>query len=265
MSWMNRADSIVQVFKWPAAISAALVTPLLAWSLLLLAWRVVQAPLPLVPFVGGLAVFVLLWKRWLGNSGIVKFLIVLEHESIHALFAFLTFHPVVGFRASIRRGGEVKYLGRGNWLITASPYFFPLAALLLFLMAYVLPFPALPWQSFLLGVALGYHVATTYRQTHRDQSDIQNLGTLFCVLFLPAANLAVVGLLVSFAHDGSDGLGVWIQDLGAPVAALWDYLTLDPSASAIDGVAPRISEAVIVRVKIEVFIGSPFCHRGNGC
>ncbi len=224
VSWSNRIDSCVQALKWPAAGVAAVITPLLLWSLLKLVPRIVVSPWSLLPFAAGCILWGLLWRRWLGNSRFGKFLVTLEHESTHAMFAMLTLHRIVGFRASLGRGGEVRFLGRGNWLITVAPYFFPTAALLLFLLAYVMPFPLLPWQSFLLGVALSYHVLSTLRETHRDQTDIQQLGTTFCWLFLPAANLAVVGLLISFAHAGSEGLSAWTADVWQPVHWLWSLL-----------------------------------------
>jgi len=216
--WPNRIDRFVNGLKWPAACLAIAAAPLLAWALLRLSGRVALSPWALLPFVFGCLAFVLLWRRWLGRSRIGRFLITLEHESTHAMFALLCFHRIVGFRASIGRGGEVRYTGRGNWLITVAPYFFPTLALLLFLLAYLLPFPGLPWQSFLLGVALGYHVVSTIRETHRDQTDIQELGTLFCWLFLPAANLAVVGVLVAFAHASHPGVNQFFVDAWEPLA-----------------------------------------------
>jgi len=161
--------------------------------------------------------FAVLWSRWLGKSKLGSFLITLEHELTHAMFALLTLHPIVGFRASLRRGGHVRFAGKGNWLIVSAPYFFPSAAILLFLLAYFLPFASLPWQSLLLGVALTYHVVSTLRETHRDQQDLGLLGNTFCWMFLPAANLAVMGLLVSFAHTGTDGLTQWLVDVRQPI------------------------------------------------
>lgn len=230
---MNRIDHLVQIFKWPAACAATVVTPLLAWATLRLGWRILSGPtFSLLPFAVGTIAFVILWRRWLGKNRLGNFLIVLEHESTHAMFAALTLHPIVGFRATLGRGGEVRFTGRGNWLITAAPYFFPTAALLLFLVAYLLPFPGLPWQSFLLGVALGYHIISTLRETHSDQSDLQTLGILFCWMFLPAANLAVVGLLVSFAHLGSEGLSIWFSDAWQPIQNVYSVLLLTPTSDS---------------------------------
>lgn len=224
MSWPNWIDRQINRLKWPAALVAMAATPLLLWSLLSLLLRVAYEPWNLFPFMAGCGVFVVLWRRWWGRSRYGRLAITLEHESTHALFAILTGHRITGFRASIGRGGQVRFAGRGNWLIVVAPYFFPTLALLLFLLAYLLPFPGLPWQSFLLGMALGYHVLSTYRETHKDQTDIQHLGQVFCWLFLPAANLAVVGLLVSFAHAGPNGLSLWAKDTLVPAAAAWRWL-----------------------------------------
>lgn len=222
LTWADRIDQIFVKLKWPAALVAISITPLLLWSLLQLCWRVIWNPWALTPFIAGAVIFVFVWNRFLARNSVGRFLITIEHEATHALFAYLTLHKVVGFKASMGQGGEVKYEpGNKNWLITVAPYFFPTASLILFLLAFLLPFPALPWSSFLLGVALGYHVLSTIRETHRDQTDIKELGQLFCWLFLPAANIAVVGILVAFAHDGHAGLQQWYADLFTP----FDWLT----------------------------------------
>ncbi len=224
MSWPIWTDRLINRLKWPAAILAMTVTPLLAWGMWLLLVRSITNPLPLVPFFAGGVSFVILWRRWLGRSRLGRFAVTLEHEATHALFALLTGHRIVGFRATAEQGGQVRFTESGNWLIVAAPYFFPTSALLLFLIAYVLPFQGLlPWQSFLLGVALGYHIVSTIRETHKDQTDIQQLGTAFCWSFLPAANLAVIGLLISFAHGGSVGMRIWIHDTLGPASLLLEW------------------------------------------
>jgi hypothetical protein len=151
-------------------------------------------------------------------------MITLEHELTHAIFAWATGHRIVGFRASLGRGGEVRFMGRGNWLITLAPYFFPTAALGLLFIAYLMPASILPWPGFFLGMALGFHVVSTYRETHRDQSDLKLVGARFCWMFLPTANLAVLGLLVAWAHGGSTDVQVWFDHVRAPLDALLAHL-----------------------------------------
>ena len=225
MTWADRIDQAVEWTKWPVAIAAAVVTPALCWALLLLLLRLVHSPSwSLVPFGCGIAAFIYLWRRWLSSLAVGRWLVTMEHEVTHAIFAFITAHRIVGFRATMTEGGEVRYEGKGNWLITAAPYFFPTAALVLSLLAYILPFPNLPWPSFLLGIALGYHFVSTYRETHRDQSDLKELGSSFSWMFLPAANLVMVSFLIAFGHNGTDGVKVWLADCRQPFESFLAWL-----------------------------------------
>lgn len=220
-----RIDKIVDWLKWPMAVVAISVTPMLLWALLRTVGQCITSPTSsLIPLICGIVGFAILWRRWLGKSRWGSFLITLEHESTHALFALLTGHAIVGFKASLGQGGEVRFAGKGNWLITVAPYFFPTAAILLFLLGFFLPFAALPWQSFLLGVALSYHVISTWRETHRDQTDLVVLGRLFCWVFLPSANLAVLGILIAFSRSGGDGVNLWFAYLREPIDYLYSFL-----------------------------------------
>ncbi|MFO0939426.1 MAG: hypothetical protein U0930_01530 [Pirellulales bacterium] len=221
----DRIDKFLQWLKWPAAIVALLLTPLVLWALGRLLGTIVMSPsFSLIPFIAGMIGFAFLWRKWLGQSRWGSFLITLEHESTHALFALLTWHSIVGFRASLGQGGEVRFAGKGNWLITASPYFFPTAAILFFLIAFFLPFAALPWQSFLLGVAVAYHGISTYRETHRDQSDLKLLGKSFCWSFLPAANIVVIGVLLAFSYAGNDGVRSWFGFAQEFWTLFWNFI-----------------------------------------
>lgn len=225
MTWADRIDRAVEWTKWPVAVVAIVVTPALCWSLLLLLLRLMHSPSwSLIPFGCGIAAFVFLWRRWLSSLAIGRWLVTMEHEVTHAIFAFVTAHKIVGIRATMAEGGEVRYEGQGNWLITAAPYFFPTAALVLSLVAYLLPFPNLPWPSFLLGIALGYHFVSTYRETHRDQTDLKELGSSFCWMFLPAANLIMVSFLIAFAYNGTEGAKAWIADTRQPFEAIAAWL-----------------------------------------
>ena len=142
MTWADRIDKILGTLKWPAAVCAIAITPLLFWATLQLVWRVTWNPWSIIPFAAGAFVFVFVWNRFLARNRFGQFVITLEHEITHAMFTYLTLHKVVGFRASLGEGSEVRYIGRGNWLITVAPYFFPTASLILFLLAFLLPFPA---------------------------------------------------------------------------------------------------------------------------
>jgi hypothetical protein len=76
----------------------------------------------------------------------------------------------------------------------------------------------------LLGIALGYHFVSTYRETHREQTDLKVLGSMFSWMFLPAANLLMVGFLIAFAHNGMDGVKEWLADSRQPFDAILAWL-----------------------------------------
>lgn len=221
--WAQRIDSAIEWAKWPVAIGSLCALPLFAWALLRLLGHVLSEPLGVVPLALGTGGFILFWRRWLDGTRIGQWLITLEHELTHALFAWASGHRIVGFKASLGLGGEVRFVGRGNWLITLAPYFFPTAALFLLFLSYLMPISILPWRGFFLGIALGFHVVSTYRETHRDQSDLQLVGTNFCWMVLPTANLAVLGLLLAWAHGGSTDVKVWFHHVRAPTSLLWSY------------------------------------------
>ncbi len=219
--WVAALDRLINLLKWPVAVLAVLVTPILCWSALMLLARMIQTPSwSLIPFACGVALFIVVWQKSVGNWSIGRWLVTMEHEVTHAIFAFLTGHKIVSIRATIGSGGEVQYAGNGNWLITAAPYFFPTAAILLSVIAFFLPFSGLPWGSFLLGVALGYHFVSTYRETHGEQSDLKQLGKTFSWMFLPAANIATVLFLIAYAHNASDGVRLWLADLRQPIGLI---------------------------------------------
>ncbi len=223
MNWTDRVDWIINGLKWPAGLAALVAFPFAAWALVLLFGRVLADPIPLIPFLLGMIVFWAIWRRWLGRSSVGRWLIALEHELTHAIFAVITGHTIVGFQASLRKGSEVRFTGKGNWLITSAPYFFPTAALLLSLVAYIMPFSGLPWSGLLLGVALGYHIVSTYRETHFHQTDLQKLGRQFCWMYLPTSNLMVLGFLIAFAQGGSSGVNAWGTDVVSSIGdtTLW--------------------------------------------
>ena len=222
--WAARIDRMIDWTKWPVAVASVCLLPFFAWGLLRLIGHALTDPLGLMPLLLGVMGFFFLWRRWLDHSRLGRWVITLEHELTHALFAWATGHRIVAIRASLGRG-EVRFVGKGNWLITLAPYFFPTAALALLLLAYLMPISILPWRGFFLGVALGFHLISTYRETHRDQNDLKSVGRRFCWMFLPTANLAVLGLLLAWAHGGSADVKIWFEHVRSPVGAFFDHWT----------------------------------------
>lgn len=220
-------DRAVNACKWPAAIAAALVLPPSVQALWLLVKRVAGDPAPIAAFAIGLALYLMLWQLLLRERIFGSFFSVLEHELTHALFALATLHPVIGFRATFYAGGHVQWRGRGNWLIYLSPYFFPTACLAIIAVAALVPDAWRWWADALLGAATAYHLTSTMQETHGGQSDLQHVGFAFALLFLPAANVLALGLVLAFCHDGLAGLQHFAVDVADGFSV---YLRLIPDA-----------------------------------
>jgi len=174
--------------KWPLALIAVLYLPATIDVLLVKIWQLLS-PLTStgVALVLGFLGYVAIWILLIRHSRI-SWLSTLEHELTHALFALLTFNRVTGLRATLRDGGHMTYHGTPNWLIQTSPYFFPTVSFAL--LAPIILFPSVVNLLMLIvvGASLAYHVLSTWRETHSDQTDFQESGFLFVICFLPAAN-----------------------------------------------------------------------------
>lgn len=202
-------DGVLRLAKWPVALGSLVLVPglLLAWGDVVLPMLTSAAALPLLAgFFAYLVGWFLIFRHHLAGSLLPTFL----HELTHALFALLTFHPVGGLRASWSDGGRIMIGGRPSWCVLLAPYFFPLAPLLMAaLMLWGPEFGAWVWES-AFGVSVAFHLATTLRQTHRGQTDLQRTGFFFASCFLPSANLLSFGLLLSTLLGGYDAWGAFL-------------------------------------------------------
>ena len=198
---------ILNFLKWPVAIVVAAMTPAGAvafWQLLDEAWyREIWAS----PLGVGFAITAALWIVF-GRLRIVRFWCTMEHELTHAIFAWLTFVPVIELRTT---DGTLEteddseghvYLGGSNWLISISPYFFPTAAVAVLAATWALAAQPTQLAHGLLGAATAYSLASTWQEIHRHQDDLKSTGFGFSWLFLPGANLFCYGILLAY------GLGV---------------------------------------------------------
>ncbi len=196
--------------KWPAAaVSLLILLPgaLTLKDILKVFWRSQPAGLALL---AGLCVFALpiLMRRRLPDVG---FWATFEHEMTHAIFALLSLHSVHSLQATMGEGGFIRHSGRGNWLITISPYFFPTFPLLMGLLALTLP-PSLKMLGLAgVGFAMAWHLLATCVETHLQQTDLREVGLLFSVCFLPGVSLLSIGFVLALAHFGSGG-PAWYWD-----------------------------------------------------
>ncbi len=214
-------DRILGLLKWPIAIVALVLAPGLVYALAFVVRGVATAPRSCVPCLIGAALYSVFWfafgKRRMG------FWSTLEHELTHALFAWATFHRVVGFSATVRSGGHIRYTGRGNWLIAIAPYFFPTVSLIWIAILTWVPGHHLELGGIVLGATVAYHVWSTWSETHRHQSDLREVGWLFSIVFLVAANAFVLGLLIAYAC-GQRSLTAHLEHVRGPSAAFFHWL-----------------------------------------
>jgi hypothetical protein len=169
-------DEVLRWLKWPVALAALLLLPGLGYALYVVVRAIAERPSTCMPFLAGAVayavVFVLFARRRVG------FLTIVEHELTHALFAWATFHKVVDFSA-MRTGGHIRYVGRGNWLVAIAPYFFPTFTVLVIVVLTFLPARHLDAGAGVLGAAVAHHVMSTWSETHRHQTDLQEVGWLW--------------------------------------------------------------------------------------
>lgn len=214
-------DRLLAVVKWPIAVAALVLVPGLVYALYVVVRGIAAHPGTCVPFLLGAAAYSLAWFA-LGNHRL-GFWTTLEHEFTHALFAWATFHRVIGFRATMRGGGHIRYLGRGNWLIAVAPYFFPTLSLLAIVALTWAPGHHLALGGAVLGVTVAYHALSTWSETHRHQTDLREAGWLFCAPFLIAANAFVFGLLLAYAC-GARSLTAHLDHVRGPSIAFYHWL-----------------------------------------
>jgi hypothetical protein len=210
-------DRLLGWIKWPVAIASFVFLPGLVYALYFVVRGIAEHPGNSVPFLLGAGGYVVLFVALLGRR--IGFWTIVEHELTHALFAWATFHRVVGFSA-MRTGGHVRYLGRGNWLIAIAPYFFPTFTLLVVVALSLLPPRHIYAGSIVLGVSVAHHVMSTWSETHRHQSDLREVGWLWSWMFLPAVNAFTIGIVLSYAA-GTRSLTAHLEHVKGP--ALWFF------------------------------------------
>lgn len=221
----DRIDQFVDWFKWPTAIAAVLllVPSLLACFDLIVACA--RKPETILAFIGGAGFYLLIWlwkiRRWRAT-----FLSTCEHEFTHALFAILTLHRVTDFKATWKSGGHVRIEGRGNWLITVAPYFFPTVCFVLIPVFRLLTVVPPNFADAIVGAAFVYHITSTMRETHGGQTDLQQAGYLFSMMFLPTAVLISHGAVLAFAWGHMKGIHVFVSTIGQNLQSMAMFIGL---------------------------------------
>lgn len=222
----KRIDRLVEWTKWPVAALAAI-----SWPMTLYAWGLLFYQSPNFPgysimFLLGVVLFGLLARTSLAQTAFASRFVELERDLTQSALALAMLHPVVGYGKNQNKGSRVRWLGRGNWIMLAAPYFIPTATIILWLISLIL-FQSL--RSLILGFGISYHLTAVWIQHQEGTSELRRLGRKFCWLFLPPANLFVAGCVASFAINGFAQIGVFMVDwIGLPqllLEVLWSLIS----------------------------------------
>lgn len=175
-----------------------------------------------VPFLAG----AVCWGVVFGLLPKPMWIYVFGHELTHALWTWLFGGRVKRFKAT-SNGGHVV-VSKTNFLITLAPYFFPLYAVLVFLV-FLIGHLLWDWSSFLvwfhllLGAAYAFHVTLTWQVLQTRQTDITSQGWLFSavVIFLGNVGVLLLGIpLLTAKVSLLTALGWWFKCTGDVLQAL---------------------------------------------
>ena len=224
----KRIDRLVEMSKWPAAFFAVLSLPMTFYAWGRLFYQAQTYPGYAFMFALGVVIFVLLARTSLAQTAFTKRLVELERDLTQSILAFAMLHPVIGYGANQNKGSRVRWLGRGNWIMLAAPYFVPTATIILWLVSLLL-FSSL--RSLVLGFGISYHLAAVAMQCKAGTSEVRRLGRKFCWMFLPMANLFVAGLVAAYALNGFSCVGDFLYDwIGLPkILVSWVWGCFFPS------------------------------------
>ena len=201
-------DFIIWALKWPMAVIMFVMTPALLQSYNFFDFFTFKFAML------GAGIFLYFFILFTAGRNICFSMQIISHELTHVFFALLTLHRVGRVRLNPDdSGGSMVVKGGGNWLITLSPYFFPLFAFF-----YMLIMPSLleatdgHWlMHVIFGYFIAYYWATVLSQVHAQQTDIIKEGYLFSTILIIAGNLYVTGLLFAFNGHLWSGLVKYTQ------------------------------------------------------
>jgi hypothetical protein len=207
------------VRKWIKFIIAILLLPVCfgaGQTLWMVLRRCGGADTTLVPIAAGAACWLVIF--WLQPKPM--WIYVVGHELTHAIWVWLFGGRVKKFKATAS-GGHV-IVDTNNFLISLSPYFFPLYAVLV-VAVFVAGHLIWNWQGYLVwfhllvGAAYAFHVTLTAYILRTQQSDITSQGYLFSavVIFLGNVVVLLVGIpLLTARIDLTTMLGWWLENTG---------------------------------------------------
>lgn len=201
-------DYIFKIIKWPVALYLLLSIPALLRSFDYFNF----ASRNFYALAGGIGFYVL--TILMAGYNNCKTMQIISHELTHTLFAYLTFHDAGRIRLNPDgSGGSMRFQGAGNWLITLSPYFFPLFAFFyMLIMPWLLRISGEHWLVYgIFGYLIAYYWATVLDQTHPKQTDIIKEGYWFSIILIIGANLYTTGIMLAFNSKLWEGVDIYLR------------------------------------------------------
>jgi len=217
-------NAILKFLKWPVAVASLLILPGALWALGNELQNVAAGYQQMQHFLMGVGGYVVVWWLLFRKPGSGSVLSTLEHEITHSVFALATLHPVTALKTTWDEGGHMSFRGEGNWLISVSPYFFPTLSVLVMVAMLFVDAGHQDVAAAVLGATVAYHLTSTWRETHWQQTDLSEVGFPFAFLFLPGANLISYGLMLSMARASVGGGKAFLGDVVVRSETVWQML-----------------------------------------
>ncbi len=208
----NFMNTLLKYIKYPIALTSAVFFYPLFQVLVQMIFKTFSQEIVLY-FLAPIIGVMILWAIIPGLNGAAW--TIFAHEFTHMLAALLTGHKPKSMNIHPDKGGSFTYQGKGNWLITIAPYFFPTFPFLWMLGGLWFSYhnQAFPnWYVMTFGVLVGYHIVANFYQIHAEQTDFKKAGYFFTVMFIPGVNVLIIGYLWSFVLNGWAGLATWQKE-----------------------------------------------------
>ena len=214
-------DFILGLLKWPTAIFLLLSIPALISSFDYFNYMQPK----FYAMAAGIGFYIL--TIIVAGYNTCHTLQVVSHELTHTLFAALTFHDAGKVRINPDgSGGSMMLKGKGNWLITLSPYFFPLFAFIyMLIMPGLLKMSADNWMVHaVFGYFIAYYWVTVLEQVHPKQTDIIKEGYIYSAIVIVGANLYTTGIVLAFNSKLWAGVEVYLRLVAKLNVDNWRHL-----------------------------------------
>jgi len=136
---------------------------------------------------------------------------IFSHELTHVVTGLFFLQRIQRFSVTKGEGGFVEYHGSGNFVITLSPYFFPLYSILLLIIRLLVTSNILFFIDILIGITLMFHLVCFLKQFSIRQPDIQRNGIIFSFLFVLVMNLLFIAMLLVVIRNGFTGYASFLH------------------------------------------------------